>query len=644
MEKLKIYFKNLSIGYKVGLGIILLFTFFLFGSGILYLIQQDLEKRLQSQLENVYKAIISLQEIRAQHIRWKVNVLTHIINEDYSNISYDKSLEQIRAFRKFNSYEVNPQILKALEENFSGMQRSIEYMQKAKNIEDIQVAYNNFQKFSKAYLWDGIEKLVNEYYKFLDLEKRSLIKKKKIFQGVYLIFILFIVGLMLLGARFIGMGVKKEIDKVSGICREIAQGNLRVNFDLTRKDEIGTIMRALEEVKSAFNETVVNLRQLSEEIKFTTENLKSLGETSSAKSNFIEMRIEEVLMEVEGIMEDLKEQTRLLGQVKIAVDEINKNVLYTSNKANHAMQEAKHAQELLSSLDKASSEIEGIVKFIRDIAEQTNLLALNASIEAARAGEAGKGFAVVATEVKELAKQTDEAGKEITNKIKAIQKLHENVIQTVENMINVFQEVKDSATVVASAVEEQTIALGDIETQAQRHFERAELTARAFNEIKNEYREINEDLAKNIQIALQLEKVAKEFLSYVEYFKALREDRRNFTRITFFDEVKFIYEGKTYSGRLRDLSVGGLYIYSDFIPSLKTTLDLQLKSSISDLTLSGEVVRANSDGFAVKITQIPEGTLNKIREFLESYLPPDKVEKEVEKFTTYIKEGRKILH
>ena len=51
----------------------------------------------------------------------------------------------------------------------------------------------------------------------------------------------------------------------------------------------------------------------------------------------------------------------------------------------------------------------GIVEAIRAIAGQTNLLALNATIEAARAGDAGRGFAVVATEVKKLARDTENA-------------------------------------------------------------------------------------------------------------------------------------------------------------------------------------------------------------------------------------------
>lgn len=76
---------------------------------------------------------------------------------------------------------------------------------------------------------------------------------------------------------------------------------------------------------------------------------------------------------------------------------------------------------------------------IHSIAEQTNLLSLNASIEAARAGEHGKGFAVVAGEVMKLAKQSEDATKNIQVSVGEIQSQVTTTVKTVNETFEQFR-------------------------------------------------------------------------------------------------------------------------------------------------------------------------------------------------------------
>jgi methyl-accepting chemotaxis protein len=93
-------------------------------------------------------------------------------------------------------------------------------------------------------------------------------------------------------------------------------------------------------------------------------------------------------------------------------------------------------------------ELQKMAADVASIADQTNLLALNAAIEAARAGDAGRGFAVVADEVRTLSTRSGAIGKNISQKIDAVNR-----------------SIKESSELIESAATRDAQARIDCETQ-----------------------------------------------------------------------------------------------------------------------------------------------------------------------------------
>jgi methyl-accepting chemotaxis protein len=632
MKRLLQKFENLKLGYKVGIGFLVLFTIFIGISGLLWLYHQKVSRNYTERLEQAYLNLLAIEEIRSDHIRWKVNLLTNFINEDFAEVKPDESLEKLARFKTFNSYQISPALWNQLEAYFKEMNEQVMNIKKSRSAEEAHQAFNKFQEASKKFLWDGLEKFLEEYFGFLEKEKEKLKREQMILVGVYILAIVTILLVLFFGIAFISKRLSIEMSKVIKASREIAQGNLRLSLVQHREDEVGIIFRAMDEIRSSINELILHSQQIGEKMEPIIRAFTELSSEVRDKSLSTENIINEVSEELSHIVSNIEDQANLLSQLKLAIEEISKTVMKTTDSVKVSMDKALYAQEMIKDLENASKEIEKIVEFIRSLAEQTNLLALNASIEAARAGEAGKGFAVVANEVKELARQTDSAGVEVTNKIKDLQELHRKIISAVSDIAKTFEEVRDLANITASAIEEQSIAVKDIEHQGQLIKEKSIEVNEKTKQIYLSFKPLEEAINKNLGLISHLDEFIKELMDSLAHYQTYKVDRRRFTRVNFYENIKFEIAGKEFVGTLKDFSVGGLYLFSTYKPRTGEKIRLTLIVDEEPITLEGEVIRVDDQGFAVKYTYIDDANLSRLRKIFLKYLPANKVEKELEEF------------
>jgi methyl-accepting chemotaxis protein len=124
----------------------------------------------------------------------------------------------------------------------------------------------------------------------------------------------------------------------------------------------------------------------------------------------------------------------------------------------------ERVMDTMKGIDADSKRIADIIGVIDGIAFQTNILALNAAVEAARAGEQGRGFAVVAAEVRNLARRSADAAREIKGLITTS-------VERVEQGTTLVDQAGATMGEVVEAIRRVTEIVGEISTASTRQRE-----------------------------------------------------------------------------------------------------------------------------------------------------------------------------
>ena len=259
------------------------------------------------------------------------------------------------------------------------------------------------------------------------------------------------VTIALAAGFFITRTVVSPIKYAVDTIERIRDGDLTGQIDVSGNDEIAALLNAVSEMQDNLTNTIKEVHRTASDVAMASQEIAHGNLDLSSRTEHAAASLQQTAGTAHVVSE-----TAINNTQKTA------SAVEVANKAKDAVIDGGKSvdglTEIMSRIANSSIKIKDIISVIDTIAFQTNILALNAAVEAARAGEQGRGFAVVAGEVRNLAKRSADAAKEIKSLIEVSVQNVEDGSKTVTDVSGKIKGIVSQVINMREIIEQVSVA------------------------------------------------------------------------------------------------------------------------------------------------------------------------------------------
>ena len=300
--------------------------------------------------------------------------------------------------------------------------------------------------------------------------------------------------------------LEKKVEDLSKMLKQVASGDFTMRGTLSETEDAMNVMT--KRINETLDSIVNLIAQVKNHIIPVIRGVAQISEGNQSLSQRTQQQasaMEEISATLEQLVSNITEN---LTNTRNA-DSLSKDAVKVAHEGVEEVEKTAHAMVDMSN---ASQKIVEMVELINEITFQTNLLSINAAVEAARAGEQGRGFAVVASEIRNLAKRSGAASKDIQTLVREIM----SKVDTAGQWVN---ELKESFSKIVQTSKQVSDALGEVSLGNEESSKGVEQISQGTQEMsdvneKNAYfvEEISQETRKLAEKAQQLRNIVGVFI------------------------------------------------------------------------------------------------------------------------------------